>query len=142
QHKGLQFSIVIDPAVPLTIRTDIARVKQVLKNLLANALKFTKEGSVTLRIAADAPGWLAFSVADTGIGIPEDKQQVIFEAFQQADGSTSRHYGGTGLGLSISREITRLLGGEIRLVSQEGKGSTFTLRLPLAPPVVAAAAAP
>jgi signal transduction histidine kinase len=109
------------------------RVKQVLKNLLANAFKFTKTGSVTLRIAADAPGWIAFSVADTGIGIPEDKQQLIFEAFRQADGTTSRHYGGTGLGLSISRELTRLLGGEIRLVSQAGRGSTFTLRLPVAP---------
>jgi PAS domain S-box-containing protein len=133
QDKGLQFAVTIDPAAPATIRTDMPRVKQVLKNLLANAFKFTKAGGVTLRIAPDAPGWIAFSVADTGIGIPEDKQQLIFEAFRQADGTTSRHYGGTGLGLSISRELTRLLGGEIRLVSQAGRGSTFTLRLPVAP---------
>jgi signal transduction histidine kinase len=134
QDKGLQFAIAVDPKAPATIRTDMPRVKQVLKNLLANAFKFTKQGGVTLRIAPDAPGWIAFSVADSGIGIPQDKQQVIFEAFQQADGTTSRHYGGTGLGLSISRELTRLLGGEIRLISHEGRGSTFTLRLPVAPP--------
>jgi PAS domain S-box-containing protein len=132
QDKGLRFAISIDPAAPATIRTDMPRVRQVLKNLLANAFKFTKEGGVTLRIAPDAPGWIAFAVADSGIGIAQDKQQVIFEAFQQADGTTSRHYGGTGLGLSISRELARLLGGEIRLVSQDGRGSTFTLRLPLA----------
>src|SRR4051812_11221761 len=132
QDKGVQFAIHIDPAAPPTIRTDTTRVKQVLKNLLANAFKFTKAGSVTLRIAPDAPGWIALSVTDTGIGIAEDKQQVIFEAFQQADGTTSRHYGGTGLGLSISRELARLLGGEIRLVSRPGEGSTFTLRLPVA----------
>jgi PAS domain S-box-containing protein len=132
QDKGVQFAIHIDPTAPSTIRTDMTRVKQVLKNLLANAFKFTKAGSVTLRIAPDAPGWIAFSVNDTGIGIAEDKQQVIFEAFQQADGTTSRHYGGTGLGLSISRELARLLGGEIRLVSRAGEGSTFTLRLPIA----------
>jgi PAS domain S-box-containing protein len=129
--KGLQFAIDIDAALPQTIRTDMPRVKQVLKNLLANAFKFTRQGSVTLRVAPDAPGWIAFSVADTGIGIEEDKRQIIFEAFQQADGTTSRQYGGTGLGLSISREITRLLGGEIRLQSEPGKGSTFTLRLPV-----------
>jgi PAS domain S-box-containing protein len=133
QDKGLQFSISIDAAAPATIRTDAARVKQVLKNLLANAFKFTREGGVTLRIAPDVAGWIAFSVADTGIGIPRDKQEIIFEAFQQADGTTSRHYGGTGLGLSISRELTRLLGGKIGLVSEPGRGSTFTLRLPVAP---------
>jgi signal transduction histidine kinase len=120
------------------------RVKQVLKNLLANAFKFTKQGGVTLRVARAASGWspgnarlnsapavIEFSVVDTGIGIPQDKQEIIFDAFQQVDGTTSRHYGGTGLGLSISRELTRLLGGEIRLSSQFGKGSTFTLYLPL-----------
>ena len=133
QDKGLQFSISIDAAAPATIRTDMPRVKQVLKNLLANAFKFTRKGGVTLRIAPDAPGWIAFSVTDTGIGIPRDKQEIIFEAFQQADGTTSRQYGGTGLGLSISRELTRLLGGEIGLVSEQGRGSTFTLRLPVAP---------
>jgi PAS domain S-box-containing protein len=141
QDKGLQFAISIDRAAPAIIRTDMPRVKQVLKNLLANAFKFTKAGSVTLRIALDAPGWIAFSVTDSGIGIAEDKQQMIFEAFQQADGTTSRQYGGTGLGLSISRELARLLGGEIRLVSRPGAGSTFTLRLPLAPEVRTTAAA-
>jgi PAS domain S-box-containing protein len=130
--KGLRFAISIDPRAPAVVSTDIGRVKQVLKNLLANAFKFTKEGGVSLRIAPQEPGWLAFAVVDTGIGIPQDKRQVIFEAFQQADGTTSRQYGGTGLGLSISRELTRLLGGEIRLETEAGKGSTFTLLLPLA----------
>jgi len=134
QSKGLQFIIAIDPQLPATMHTDAGRVKQVLKNLLANAFKFTAAGSVALRVRLDPPGWVAFEVADTGIGIPPDKQQVIFEAFQQADGSTSRHYGGTGLGLSISRELTRLLAGEIRLASKPGEGSVFTLRLPLSPP--------
>jgi len=132
QDKSLQFGITIDPALPPTLRTDAARLKQVLKNLLANAFKFTNRGSVTLRIAPDAPGSVAFAVRDTGIGVAPDKQKIIFEAFQQADGSTSRQYGGTGLGLSISRELTRLLGGELRLASVPGNGSTFTLVLPLA----------
>jgi signal transduction histidine kinase len=132
QDKGLQFAITLDPALPPTLRTDAARLKQVLKNLLANAFKFTTRGSVMLRIAPDAPGHVAFSVSDTGIGIAPDKQRIIFEAFQQADGTTSRQYGGTGLGLSISRELTRLLGGELRLASVPGQGSTFTLVLPLA----------
>ena len=132
QDRGLQFSIVLDPGLPHTLRTDAGRLKQVLKNLLANAFKFTVSGGVTLRIRRDAPGRVAFAVSDTGIGIPPDKQQLIFEAFQQADGSTSRKYGGTGLGLSISRELTRLLGGELRLESRPGEGSTFTLVLPLA----------
>ncbi len=145
QGKGLQFSISLDPALPPVVSTDMGRLKQVLKNLLANAFKFTKQGGVSLAIAPAQSGWtpghgrldaarsvIAFSVADTGIGIPPDKQRSIFEAFQQADGTTSRQYGGTGLGLSISRELTRLLGGEIRLSSDPGKGSTFTLYLPLA----------
>src|SRR6266850_8483293 len=145
QGKGLQFSVSIDPALPPLVSTDLGRLKQVLKNLLANAFKFTKQGRVSLAIAPAQSGWtpgharldaarsvIAFSVADTGIGIPADKQRVIFEAFQQADGTTSRQYGGTGLGLSISRELTRLLGGEIRLSSDPGKGSIFTLYLPLA----------
>ena len=145
QGKGLQFSVSIDPALPPLVSTDIGRLKQVLKNLLANAFKFTKQGGVSLAIAPAQSGWtpghgrldaarsvIAFCVADTGIGIPPDKQRIIFEAFQQADGTTSRQYGGTGLGLSISRELTRLLGGEIRVSSDPGKGSTFTLYLPLA----------
>jgi PAS domain S-box-containing protein len=146
QDKGLGFHIVIAPDLPEVVRTDMPRLKQVLKNLLANAFKFTRRGEVTLEIAAATSGWapehsqlstapavIAFSVIDTGIGIPRDKQHIIFEAFQQADGTTSRQYGGTGLGLSISREFTRLLGGEIRLHSEPGKGSTFTLYLPVRP---------
>jgi signal transduction histidine kinase len=132
QDRGLQFSITLDPALPPSVRTDAGRLKQVLKNLLANAFKFTPRGSVALRIHALAPGQVAFAVSDTGIGIAPDKQQLIFEAFRQADGSTSRLYGGTGLGLSISRELTRLLGGQLTLRSRPGEGSTFTLVLPLA----------
>jgi PAS domain S-box-containing protein len=138
--KGLEFRVSLDPALPAVIRTDMPRLKQVLKNLLANAFKFTREGSVSLRIAPAQPGRIAFAVADTGIGIPADKQQIIFEAFQQADGTTSRQYGGTGLGLSISRELTRLMGGEIRVASEPGKGSTFTLYLPVSDEVSALAA--
>jgi signal transduction histidine kinase len=153
QDRRLQFSIAIDPRLPPSIRTDAARLKQILKNLLANALKFTKHGSVSLRVAPARSGWtpqherlsvapsvLEFAVIDTGIGIPQEKQNIIFEAFQQADGTTSRQYGGTGLGLSISRELTRLLGGEIRLSSELGKGSTFTLYLPLSEELSATAA--
>jgi len=144
QDRGLAFNITIDPRLPASIRTDMPRLKQILKNLLANAFKFTRQGEVSLRIEPARSGWsqehpqlgsapaaISFAVADTGIGIPQDKQKIIFEAFQQADGTTSRQYGGTGLGLSISREFTRLLGGEIRVRSEAGKGSTFTLYLPL-----------
>ena len=142
-EKSLDFSINVALGTPNTISTDIQRVQQVLKNLLANAFKFTELGSVTLDIAkADKTdttiaSWfpedeeiLSFAVVDTGIGIPRDKQELIFEAFQQADGTTNRRYGGTGLGLSISREITRLLGGRIRVTSEPGVGSTFTLYVP------------
>jgi signal transduction histidine kinase len=130
QQKGLQFAIVLEPGLPQTLRTDATRLKQVLKNLLANAFKFTRHGGVRL-VIAPAPGKaVAFSVIDTGIGIPPEKQELIFEAFRQADGSTSRQYGGTGLGLSISRELARLLGGELSVSSTPGQGSTFTLRLP------------
>ena len=134
QDKGLEFAISVDPALPPTLRTDAPRLKQVLKNLLANAFKFTNRGTVALRIAPEPAGRVGFAVSDTGIGIAPDKQKIIFEAFRQADGSTSRLYGGTGLGLSISRELTRLLGGELRLASAPGEGSTFTLVLPLADP--------
>ncbi len=142
--KGLEFGIDLGPAlVPEVMHTDAKRLQQVLKNLLSNALKFTEHGSVRLTLDRASSGWspshailsrvksvIAFSVADTGIGIPTDKQRIIFEAFQQADGTTSRKYGGTGLGLSISRELARLLGGEIRLQSTPGIGSIFTLYLP------------
>jgi HAMP domain-containing protein/CheY-like chemotaxis protein/signal transduction histidine kinase len=144
--KGLEFAIDIEPELSSeVIRTDAKRLQQVLKNLLSNALKFTEHGSVRLRMERVAQGWngshpvlnrakgvIAFSVTDTGIGIAQEKQRIIFEAFQQADGTTSRKYGGTGLGLSISRELARLLGGEIRLHSELGRGSTFTLFLPQA----------
>ena len=140
QDRRLQFTITLDPALPPLIRTDMPRLKQVLKNLLSNAFKFTKQGSVELRVAPAEAGRIAFAVIDTGIGIPPDKQRIIFEAFQQADGTTSRQYGGTGLGLSISRELTRLLGGELRVASELGKGSTFTLYLPASDKVSALAA--
>jgi len=141
--KGLNFNIELSPTLPRTIHTDPTRVQQVLKNLLGNAFKFTEKGSVTLKLDTATAGWtpghdvldraaavIAFSVADTGIGIPTEKQRIIFEAFQQADASTTRKFGGTGLGLSISREIARLLGGEIRVESEAGNGSSFTLFLP------------
>src|SRR3954468_18228336 len=140
QDKGLQFAITLDPSLPAAIRTDMTRLKQVLKNLLANAFKFTRQGRVSLGITPAEGKRIAFAVVDTGIGIPPEKQKIIFEAFQQADGSTARQYGGTGLGLSISRELTRLLGGEIRVASEPGKGSSFTLYLPLSDEVSALAA--
>jgi HAMP domain-containing protein/signal transduction histidine kinase/CheY-like chemotaxis protein len=132
--KGLGFTIVVEPDLPDAVRTDEKRLQQIVLNLLSNAFKFTTEGDVTLKFSAGKEGILARSLAiavtDTGIGIPEDKQKLIFEAFQQADGTTSRKYGGTGLGLSISREIARLLGGELKVESVPGKGSTFTLVIP------------
>ncbi len=130
-EKGLSFNIAIDENLPLRFNTDSKRLQQILNNLLANAFKFTEQGGVSLQISMVNPDTLAFAVSDTGIGIPSDKQQLIFEAFQQADGTTSRKYGGTGLGLSISRELAHLLGGRIELVSQLGQGSTFTLYLPI-----------
>ncbi|MBE9180457.1 response regulator [Oculatella sp. LEGE 06141] len=142
QTQNLTFRVELAENLPDTISTDARRLQQVLKNLLSNAFKFTDEGSITLRMAPangsfvngtsdnGASSAIAFSVIDTGIGISPEKQAIIFEAFQQADGTTSRKYGGTGLGLSISRELAQLLGGWIELTSQLGQGSTFTLYLP------------
>jgi signal transduction histidine kinase/DNA-binding response OmpR family regulator/HAMP domain-containing protein len=143
QANALEFEIVAGPGLPDSIHTDPRRVQQVLKNLLSNAFKFTDVGRVVLEVKPAQSGWnpqnqvlaqsdqvIAFSVIDTGIGVPLDKQQIIFEAFQQADGSASRRYGGTGLGLSISREIARLLGADLTVVSTPGRGSIFTLYLP------------
>ncbi|MEV6116863.1 HAMP domain-containing protein [Streptomyces sp. NPDC052109] len=153
-EKGLDLSVRVSPELPATLHTDEQRLLQVLRNLLSNAVKFTDSGSVELVIrpaGADVPvgireqlleagsladpeaPLIAFSVTDTGIGIAASKMRVIFEAFKQADGTTSRKYGGTGLGLSISREIAQLLGGEIHAQSEPGRGSTFTLYLPLHP---------
>ncbi|WP_437084760.1 HAMP domain-containing protein [Streptomyces sp. enrichment culture] len=153
-EKGLDFSVRVSPELPATLHTDEQRLLQVLRNLLSNAVKFTDTGAVELVIrpaGSDVPpaireqlleagslreadaDLIAFSVTDTGIGIAASKMLVIFEAFKQADGTTSRKYGGTGLGLSISREIARLLGGEIHAASEPGRGSTFTLYLPLHP---------
>ncbi len=143
EKKGLELKLEIDSGVPETIQTDNQRAQQILKNLLSNAIKFTSQGSVTVKLhqptsdirfknsALTNDKAIGISVTDTGIGIAADKQLAIFEAFQQADGSTSRQYGGTGLGLTISRELARLLGGEIQCQSEEGVGSTFTLYLPL-----------
>jgi HAMP domain-containing protein/signal transduction histidine kinase/response regulator RpfG family c-di-GMP phosphodiesterase len=145
EQKGLSFNVEIDPSLPASIVSDEQRLGQVLKNLLSNAFKFTHDGGVTLAIGyprerdelrndalRGAERVIAFSVLDTGVGIPDDKLNLIFEAFQQADGTTSRKYGGTGLGLSISREIARMLGGEIQVDSTVGRGSRFSLFLPLA----------
>jgi signal transduction histidine kinase/CheY-like chemotaxis protein len=155
QQKGLQFLVTTEPGTPETIYTDEQRLQQILRNLLSNAFKFTEQGQVAVHIGAAPPGTpfrqntlkeaeqvLAFAVKDTGIGIPADKQDVIFEAFQQADTSVSRKYGGTGLGLTISRELANLLGGEIHIQSEVGQGSTFTLYLPQAYPGPTAPAKP
>jgi signal transduction histidine kinase/response regulator RpfG family c-di-GMP phosphodiesterase len=142
--KGLEFNVDFDPELPAAIHTDEKLLQQIVLNLLSNAFKFTAQGEVTLDVHTATSGWspnhpvlrnaetaIEIAVTDTGIGIPDDKQKLIFEAFQQADGTTSRKYGGTGLGLSISREIARLLGGELQVRSKPGEGSTFTLFVPL-----------
>jgi HAMP domain-containing protein/signal transduction histidine kinase/AmiR/NasT family two-component response regulator len=133
-QKGLKFEIQLSPDLPGSLFTDVTRLQQILKNLLSNAFKFTSRGGVVVRIArslGEAGEAVGFSVTDSGIGIPLEKQKLIFEAFQQADGTTSRKYGGTGLGLTISREIARLLGGTIEVESMPGRGSTFTLVVPV-----------
>lgn len=142
QKKKLDFSVEIEPGLPGTIQTDPQRLKQILKNLLSNAFKFTEKGHVRLMIGRPAAGTdlsssglkpanaLAFSISDTGIGIPEDKKKIVFEAFQQVDGTVGRKYAGTGLGLTISREMTKLIGGELQMESTLGKGSVFTIYVP------------
>ncbi|HBF09070.1 MAG: histidine kinase [Gammaproteobacteria bacterium] len=129
-EKSLKFKVAVDKSAPQVILSDSLRLEQVLKNLLSNALKFTAKGEVSLTYKALEQDQVAFIVKDTGIGIPKEKQELIFKAFHQADGTTSRNYGGTGLGLSISTELARLLGGGITIESEDGKGSTFTLTLP------------
>ena len=151
--QGLTFSVELAHDLPTLVTTDSSRLRQVLKNLLSNAFKFTGQGGVSMRVSVAEHGWspaneslggaqqvIAYSIADTGIGVTPDMQQLIFEAFAQADGTTARQYGGTGLGLSISRELVRLLGGEISLSSAVGEGSTFVLYLPSTPQVLTAPA--
>ncbi len=144
EAKHLRFTIETDTTLPMTMETDLQRLNQILKNLLSNSFKFTEKGEVKLKIYDANKSWkpgiasldnakrvVAFAISDTGIGIPQEKQNIIFEAFQQAEGSTSRKYGGTGLGLSISRGLAELLGGSIELESTPSQGSTFTLYLPV-----------
>ncbi len=132
KEKNLTLSVVIDPAAPATFSTDQLRLEQILKNLLANALKFTAKGFITLSITIpeERDSFICFSVKDTGVGIPKEKHKLIFEAFQQADGTTRRQFGGTGLGLSISKELAKLLGGQITLNSNLGEGTEFTVTIP------------
>ncbi|MDO9182925.1 MAG: response regulator, partial [Bacteriovorax sp.] len=129
-EKKIKFEVTMEENLPQTLNTDRQRLEQILKNLVSNALKFTLNGSVKIRLFPASKGHIAFEVSDTGIGIPKEQQEIIFEAFRQADGTTNRKYGGTGLGLSISRDLARLLGGSIEVQSSSGSGSKFTLILP------------
>nr|WP_239027338.1 response regulator [Ramlibacter algicola] len=142
EDKGLALAFEIDPAAPATLFTDRQRVEQVLRNLLSNGLKFTERGSVSLRISAAGADRVRFDVRDSGIGIDPAQHDLIFEAFQQADGTISRRYGGTGLGLSISRDLARMLGGDLTVASAPGQGSTFSLELPVQLAVAPAAPPP
>jgi CheY-like chemotaxis protein len=133
--KGLSLELVIEPGAPESVISDSDKLRQILVNFLSNAVKFTRQGGVSIRLQSCPPETapehvVCISVEDTGIGIPPGKQEVIFEAFKQADGSTSRRFGGTGLGLTISRELAHLVGGEITIESEPGRGSVFTLLLP------------
>ncbi|WP_306396514.1 response regulator [Telluria beijingensis] len=140
RQKSLEFKINVDPGVPASLHTDRQRMEQILKNLLSNAVKFTETGSVSLSVLSTPEGDVAFRVQDTGIGIAQDQQDKIFDAFHQADGTTSRRFGGTGLGLSITRDLTRLLGGSVAVSSAPNEGSVFTLTLPRGIPDVPAPA--
>ena len=142
KQKELQFTVTVEPSVPASIHTDRQRLEQVLKNLLSNAVKFTEQGAVSLTVSATDEGWVQFTVRDSGIGIAPEQQERIFEAFHQADGTTSRRFGGTGLGLSISRDLTSLLGGTLVVSSTPGEGSSFTLSLPKSGAVAATPPAP
>jgi len=142
RQKNLDFSVTVDPNVPMAITTDRQRVEQILKNLLSNAVKFTDKGAVSLMVSVTPEGWVQFGVRDSGIGIAQDQQDKIFDAFHQADGTTSRRFGGTGLGLSISRDLTNLLGGSLNVASTPGEGSLFTLSLPKSGAVAATPPAP
>ncbi len=134
KEKGLHLDVLVEPSTPATVWTDQNRLGQIIKNLLSNAIKFTDEGGVKVTFSGHSGGGWEITVKDSGIGIPKEKQQLIFEAFQQVDGSTSRRYGGTGLGLSIARELANLLGGHISVSSTEGEGSNFTLTIPARAP--------
>jgi signal transduction histidine kinase/DNA-binding response OmpR family regulator/CHASE3 domain sensor protein len=138
EQKGLRFSTTVEPGVPEQIETDPQRLGQILKNLLSNAVKFTERGEVALRVYSAAPGQVKFAVRDTGVGIAPHQQEVIFEAFRQADGSIHRKFGGTGLGLSISRDLAALLGGTVGVQSEPDAGSVFTLTLPVTYAAIAA----
>ncbi len=144
EAKQLQFDVTLDASAPASFCSDYQRIFQIVRNLFSNALKFTSEGRIGIRVfgqGAGDDGRIGIAVTDTGIGIPDDKHEVVFDAFRQVDGSTSRRFGGTGLGLSISRSLAQLLGGEILLESQPGEGSTFTLWLPAGPAVGEASSA-